>query len=66
LDRAPAYLELELWVLDPKAVKQWEARPNALAARSYLTNQAHRVHVFSQRIPLRTHRQTFDEFFDQW
>jgi type II secretory pathway pseudopilin PulG len=65
LDRAPAYLDLELGILDPKALKQFEARPNALTARSYLTNQAYRVHVFSQRIALRTHRQTFEEF-DQW
>ena len=53
-------------MLDPKALKQFEARTNsAFAARSYLTNHAHRVQLFTQRIPLRARPAQSDQF-DQW
>ena len=59
----PAYLELELGVLDPKAVEQFRARSaNPASARNYLTNQAHRVHLFNQRIPIRTRHAEVDLF----
>lgn len=56
----PAYLELELGVLEPKAYARFLARqqtPRADSnefAISYLTNQLDRVHLFRQRIPIRT------------
>jgi len=65
MNRTPAYIDLELAILDPKAVTQFEARPTALGARSYLTNQAHRVHLFSQRIALRARRPGAEQF-DLW
>jgi prepilin-type N-terminal cleavage/methylation domain-containing protein len=66
INRTPAYLDLEVGMLDPKALKQFEARTNlTFAARSYLTNHAHRVQLFSQRISLRARPAQFDQF-DQW
>ena len=56
----PAYLDLELAVVEPKAFERFRARydtnnpttgPFALA---YLTNQVARLHLFRQRIPIRT------------
>jgi len=57
----PAYLDVELGVLDPRAVAQFRARlanPNlSLLANplawSYLTNHVGTTHLFNQRIPIR-------------
>ncbi len=52
----PAYLELELGVLEPEALKQYNALRQAPvpAASDFLRNQAHRVHLFRKRIPIRS------------
>jgi hypothetical protein len=55
-DAVPAYLELELGVLEPQAFEQIKSMPNPGMAYRHLTNQAGRVHVFHQRIPIRTAR----------
>jgi hypothetical protein len=58
----PSYLELELGVLDPRAVAQFRARVansnlpvqfGNPVAWSYLTNHVGSIHLFKQRIPIR-------------
>lgn len=51
----PAYVDLELGILEPKALSQFKARSeNPARALAYLTNQVDKVHLFRQRIPIRT------------
>ncbi len=52
----PAYLELELGVLEPDALKQFNAlrQAPAPAASDFLRKQANRVHLFRKRIPIRS------------
>jgi len=50
----PSYLDVELGVLDPRAVAQFRARTNnPVLARSYLTDHVGSIHLFKQRIPIR-------------
>ncbi len=51
----PAYVEIELGVLDPDALKQYEAMKDgpATAAEQFLRKQAGKVHIFRKRIPIR-------------
>jgi hypothetical protein len=58
----PGYIDVELAILDPKAVALLEARPNDAAARDFVSGQAHRLHLFTQRIHIRAHRSQFDLF----
>ncbi len=51
-NEVPAFLDLELGVLELKTVAQFNARaPGARVA--WLTDQANRMHLFIQRIPIR-------------
>jgi hypothetical protein len=51
----PAYLELELGVLEPATLKQYQSlRPSPNAALAFLKKQGAKVHLFRQRIPIRT------------
>ncbi|MHB8522663.1 MAG: PilW family protein [Limisphaerales bacterium] len=50
----PAYLELELGILEPQTLDRMKAMPNAGMALSFLTNQAGKVHLFRRRIPIPT------------
>jgi prepilin-type N-terminal cleavage/methylation domain-containing protein len=57
----PAYLDVELGVLEPKAYDRFRARydTNNVAASTtvafnYLSEQVDRMHLFRQRIPIRT------------
>ena len=55
----PAYLDVELAVLEPKPYDRFRARydsnnVNTAFALAYLTNQLDRLHIFRQRIPIRT------------
>jgi len=60
-DALPAYLDVELGVLDPRAVAQFRARLDNPSlsllsnprAWSYLTNHVGSIHLFKQRIPIR-------------
>jgi hypothetical protein len=53
-DALPAYLDVELGVLDPRAVAQFRARTNnPVLARGYLTDHVGSIHLFKQRIPIR-------------
>lgn len=52
----PASIEVELGVLEPATYKQFQAMQAgpASVAQSYLSKQAGKVHLFRQRIPIRT------------
>src|SRR5205085_5373952 len=51
----PAYLELELGVLEPHILERFRGigSGNQLAQRQYLSNHVAQVHLFRQRIPIR-------------
>lgn len=51
----PAYVDLELAVLEPIPLEKFRYRYNAnpVQAGTYLANQAARTHVFRQRVPIR-------------
>jgi prepilin-type N-terminal cleavage/methylation domain-containing protein len=51
----PAYVDVELAVLEPAPLEKFRYRydANPVQAASYLTNQAPRTHVFRQRVPIR-------------
>ena len=51
----PAYVELELGYLEPPVADQAKSFPDRGVARSFLEKQAGKVHLFKQRIPVRTH-----------
>lgn len=51
--RVPAYVEIELGVLEPAVYQQYRAQPTELRQR-FLEGKAGHVHVFRQRIPIRT------------
>lgn len=51
--RFPAYLELEIGVLEPQAVTRFNAIPVLAEARKYLARNAGKIHFFRHRIPLR-------------
>ena len=48
----PAFVELELGILEPQALDRWVALPPEARYR-FLTNQAAGVHYFTQRVPIR-------------
>lgn len=55
----PAYVELELGILEPQVLQRWRAIGSSTpdlqtAQRQYLADQAARVHLFRQRIPIRS------------
>jgi len=51
----PAYVDLELAVLEPIPLEKFRYRydANPVQAGTYLANQAARTHVFRQRVPIR-------------
>jgi prepilin-type N-terminal cleavage/methylation domain-containing protein len=50
----PGYVELELGILEPQIITQFKSMPNANVATNYLAKHAGQVHLFRQRIPVRT------------
>jgi hypothetical protein len=53
-DTIPAYLELELGVLEPHVLERYKSIANFNVATNFLAKQAGKVHLFQQRVPLRT------------
>ena len=49
----PAYLELELGILEPQILQKYRSIPIGPVARQYLSNHVAQVHLFRQRIPVR-------------
>jgi hypothetical protein len=52
----PAAVEVELGILDPQVVGRLKSMPNPTMAGEYLSKQSGRLHLFHQRIPIRTSR----------
>ena len=52
----PAYLELEVGILEPHILERFKAigNGNPVAQQRYLSNHVAQVHIFRQRIPVRT------------
>ncbi len=50
----PAYLELELGILEPHVLERYKAMANTTVASNFLAKQTGKVHLFQQRVPLRT------------
>jgi type II secretory pathway pseudopilin PulG len=49
----PAYVELELGILEPQIVKKSKSIPDPLMQSNFLSGYAAEEHVFRQRIPIR-------------
>ena len=50
----PAFVEVELGVLEPQIVERWKSMPNPQMASSYLARQTGKLRLFQQRIPIRS------------
>lgn len=50
----PACLEMELAILEAEAVERLKSMPTPELRRAFFTNQTGRVHLFRERIPIRT------------
>ncbi len=55
-DALPATVEVELGLLEPQAVGRLQSLPNPTLANEFLSKQSGRMHIFQQRIPIRTAR----------
>jgi len=53
-DATPAYIELELGVLDPEVLARVKSMPNLDVARQYLQDKPGAVHLFRRMIPIST------------
>ena len=51
-DAVPAYVEIELGILEPQVLKKYRSIPIASVQRQYLFNHAAEVHIFRQRVPI--------------
>jgi hypothetical protein len=49
----PAYVEVEMGVLEPRIVERMQSM-SGLVAYQYFTNHVGSLHLFRQRIPIRT------------
>jgi hypothetical protein len=49
----PAYVEVQLGVLEPAVLKRYKSIPSAIARSNFLANHAGNVQLFRQRIPIR-------------
>jgi len=53
-DAIPAYIELELGILDPEVLARVKSMPNLDVARQYLQDKPGAVHLFRRMIPIST------------
>jgi hypothetical protein len=51
-EAVPAYVEVELGVLEPQILKKYRSIPIAAVQRQFLSNHVAEVHIFRQRVPL--------------
>jgi len=50
----PAYVEIELGILEPQALEQYRSfAAGSVFARRFLSNHVGQVHLFRQRVPVR-------------
>ena len=54
VEYSPASLDLELGILEPRTLERYRAITDPIKAEHFLTNSADKVHIFRQRIPIRT------------
>jgi len=56
----PAFIEIELGIVEPQTLKAFDARlgVDVNVAKSFLNQRAGKVHLFRQRIPVRSHYRT--------
>jgi hypothetical protein len=52
-ERVPAFLQLELGLLEPQVLDRWRSMPTPESRARYLNQQAARIHFFKQRIAIR-------------
>ena len=52
-EAVPAYVEIELGILEPQVLRKYRSIPIAAAQRQYLSNHVAEVHIFRQRVPIR-------------
>ena len=52
----PAYLELELGILEPQALEKLKSFPTPAAKTNFLAKQTGKIHLFQQRIPIRAYK----------
>jgi hypothetical protein len=55
-DALPVSIEVELGILDPQVVGRLKSMPNPTMAAEFLSKQSGRLHLFRQRVPIRTAR----------
>lgn len=53
----PAFIDLELGMVDPKVYRQFAAMAAPIARRDYLLKQVGKVYLFRQRIPILNHHE---------
>ena len=53
----PAYVDLELGILEPQALKQFRTFTDTNMAQAFLTRQIGRVQLFRQRLQIRNHHE---------
>ena len=53
----PAYVDLELGMVDPKIYRQFVSMAAPTARRDFLTNQVGKVYLFRQRVPILIHHE---------
>lgn len=53
----PAYVDLELGILEPQALKQFRTFTDPNMAQAFLTRQIGRVQLFRQRLQIRNHHE---------
>jgi len=53
-DLLPAFLEVELGILEPRILEKYKSMANFSVATNFLAKQTGKVHLYQQRIPLRT------------
>lgn len=51
-EAVPAYVEVELGILEPQVLRKYRSIPIANVARQYLSNHVAEVHIFRQRVPI--------------
>ena len=52
----PAFLELELGILEPQTYQRMKAFPGGALQRQFMTNQPQAVHFFRKIIPIRNQK----------
>ena len=51
-EAVPAYVEVELGILEPHVLRKYRSIPIAAVQRQYLSSHVAQVHIFRQRIPI--------------